>query len=249
MTNQPTKTMNNKSYWNERFQTETQYDWFASYDVIRPLIEPHLIAASKRYNGAQPSILILGCGTSTLSSDLYQSGYCDVTSVDYSEVVIEKMRKKHPELTWKVVDVHDLSAFQSNSFDIVIEKALIDIFLVGVKNQWRLKTEKAAELAGICSDVSRILKPTGGVFISVTFSPPHFRKMVYASSRFGWSVDVNSMEGERGCLEFYVYVMRTGEKLSVKDQQFEDELKRKEDDTVEVEDVELEENDILNMNF
>ena len=36
-------------------------------------------------------VLVIGCGTSTLSEQLYQDGYRDVCNVDYSAVVIRKM--------------------------------------------------------------------------------------------------------------------------------------------------------------
>lgn len=36
---------------------------------------------------------MLGCGNSTLSRDMYDDGYRNIANVDYSSVVIEKMRR------------------------------------------------------------------------------------------------------------------------------------------------------------
>lgn len=90
-----------KSYWNSRFEQEEEFDWLGkvfSYHIH------HKLSHSK-YSDIKDSILkymtdksirimILGCGNSTLSDDLYQDGYHNVISMDYSDVVIEKMKKK-----------------------------------------------------------------------------------------------------------------------------------------------------------
>ena len=39
--------------------------------------------------------MILGCGLSNIGAQLYQEGYPYITNVDFSNVVIEYMRKKH----------------------------------------------------------------------------------------------------------------------------------------------------------
>ena len=67
------------SYWNNRFGDEEKYDWFKDYSTFKHLLQPHLKASDK--------ILILGCGNSTMSADLWRDGYKDVTSIDLSEVL------------------------------------------------------------------------------------------------------------------------------------------------------------------
>ena len=42
--------------------------------------------------------------------------------MDFSEIVIEQMRVKHPNLEWRVEDVRRL-ALEDSSFDIAIDKA------------------------------------------------------------------------------------------------------------------------------
>ena len=39
--------------------------------------------------------MILGCGLSNIGAQLYEEGYPYITNVDFSNVVIEYMRKKH----------------------------------------------------------------------------------------------------------------------------------------------------------
>ena len=73
-------------YWNKRFENEQQYDWFKDFGEFKHLCIRHL--------QSDHSILILGCGNSTLTQDLYDSGYQNLTSVDLSDVVIDRMHKK-----------------------------------------------------------------------------------------------------------------------------------------------------------
>ena len=234
-----------RSYWDERFVTENEYDWFGDYAMFRGELAPHIPSKQAR-------ILVLGCGTSTLSADLYRDGFLDVTSTDYSPVVIEKMQQRHPELKWRVMDATQTFDFPCGHFDVVIEKGLVDVFMDGVKDQWHLEASKRAQMAAVCSEVARVMRPRGAVFLSITFSPPHFRKQLYARSRFGWSVNARRCEGaSAGAIEYYVYRMRRGEPLSEADAALErghDEHERGGADAAAVL-VELEENDILNIDI
>ncbi len=48
-------------------------------------------------------VLHVGCGNSELGKDVSDAGH-DVVNVDYSGVVIEAMRRKHPQLCWVEAD-------------------------------------------------------------------------------------------------------------------------------------------------
>lgn len=71
------------------------------------------------------TVLIVGCGNSNFSSDLYDCGYHYITNIDYSHVVIEKMKVKNmnrAEMKWIQMDMKDMSLFHDNSFDVIIDK-------------------------------------------------------------------------------------------------------------------------------
>lgn len=68
---------------------------------------PHLQPFSK--------ILVLGCGNSSLTADLFSAGFQRITSVDLSPAVIERMQKRAAE---KV---------SSRSFDLPESQAHIDL--------------------------------------------------------------------------------------------------------------------------
>ena len=87
------------SYWNTRFSHEQQYDWLKGYSHFRHLCAPHMQPSDK--------ILILGCGNSSLTQDLYKDGFRHLTSIDLSDVVIEHMQANaaaagQTEICWQV---------------------------------------------------------------------------------------------------------------------------------------------------
>ena len=86
-------------YWNNRFQNEQQYDWFKDFNEFKHLCVKHL--------RPDDSILILGCGNSTLTQDLYNNGFINLTSTDLSDVVIHQMHNRaaalhQDEIKWQV---------------------------------------------------------------------------------------------------------------------------------------------------
>ena len=57
---------------------QESYDWFKQYSEFRHLVLPHLKPSDR--------ILVLGCGNSTMTADLWRDGFHDITSIDLSQV-------------------------------------------------------------------------------------------------------------------------------------------------------------------
>ncbi|KAJ1306670.1 hypothetical protein OPQ81_007665 [Rhizoctonia solani] len=86
------KSYEGKTYWDERYQSEEgrqSFDWFKSYKDIKDILENYI-------PGRDVRILMLGCGNSTLSEDMYQDGYRNIVNIDFSSVVIQHMHSLHP---------------------------------------------------------------------------------------------------------------------------------------------------------
>jgi len=110
---------------------DASFDWFKTYEEIKHLINRFVPSKTSR-------IVMLGCGNSTLSRDLYDDGYKRVDNIDYSDVVIEKMKRvneEKTEMTWVVGDIRDLP-FENESVDVCIDKGTMDALLTGVKDVW-----------------------------------------------------------------------------------------------------------------
>ena len=112
------------------------YDWIVNFQQIMFLIENE-IGRLNKFNRA----LVLGCGTSGLSSDLANRGIAEVTSVDIDEECINHMSQQNfldNRLKWIVCDMNEsenISKYNDKgladlSFDISVDKGTFDAILV-----------------------------------------------------------------------------------------------------------------------
>jgi hypothetical protein len=72
--------------------------------------------------------MVLGCGNSVLSEDLHSAGFTNVTSIDYSEAVINEMRQKcgsQPALVWETMDA-TVMRFDDESWETIVDKGTLD---------------------------------------------------------------------------------------------------------------------------
>eukprot|EP01112_Ceratiomyxa_fruticulosa_P024156 TRINITY_DN966_c0_g1_i2.p1 TRINITY_DN966_c0_g1~~TRINITY_DN966_c0_g1_i2.p1 ORF type:complete len:216 (+),score=34.40 TRINITY_DN966_c0_g1_i2:347-994(+) len=168
-------------YWNERYTREPEpFDWYQRYDglsvLLKSLVQP------------SDSILMVGCGNSRLSEDMYSDGYKNITNMDISHVVIFSMQEKckdFPGMSWKVMDVTAMNEFPGGSFDAVVDKGTLDALLCGEGS--------SANSERMCLEVSRVLK-SGGRFVCVTYGEPSTRLHFLDKSRFSWSLEVYTLE-------------------------------------------------------
>ena len=59
-----------KDYWEDRYKKDDEdFDWYQRYSSLKPFVESLL------NDFENPRVLVLGCGTSRLSEDLYKEGY------------------------------------------------------------------------------------------------------------------------------------------------------------------------------
>jgi SAM-dependent methyltransferase len=209
-----------KDYWEERFQSEDSYEWLVSFDHVRSRLETFVKASDK--------ILVLGCGNSPFSNNLYDAGFENIVNIDFSAVVIEKMAienaEKRPKMQWICMDMLQLD-FSDASFDIVIDKAAMDAIMVDEKDVWDPDQHIIDDADRMCHGVSRALK-SGGIFFQISFAQPHFRTKYlmgcHAESdrevdpyksysgtavRYNWILEYSSLALENGCLDFFLYKM------------------------------------------
>jgi EEF1A lysine methyltransferase 4 len=207
-----------KEYWDERFQKEETYDWLLTYQQIKSSISQFL--------RPDQTILIIGCGNSTFSADLYDDGFHNIVNIDFSKIVIDRMseaNKSRPHMTWLDMDMCDLT-FDDASFDVVIDKATMDALLVDEGSVWEPDPGIIASVDRMCRGVSRILS-SQGVFLQISFSQPHFRTKYlmgqhvqqtitdpYSTTEglcpfYQWTLSVAKIGIEAGCLDTFLYSM------------------------------------------
>ncbi|KAI0738534.1 S-adenosyl-L-methionine-dependent methyltransferase [Daedaleopsis nitida] len=191
-----------KKYWDQRYTQESEdssFDWFKSYSDVAEIMREIVPDKSSR-------ILMLGCGNSTLSQDMYDDGYKNIVNTDYSAILIEKMRHKHeqstPEMEWYEMDIRDLK-FDGNSFDVAIDKGTMDAMMTAKADVWDPPEEVVQNCNREVDEVLRVLRK-GGVFVYLTFGQPHFRRRYL--DRPGTTLEIRKL-GE--AFHYYLYIVRT----------------------------------------
>ena len=151
-----------KKYWDDRYlqQIDQTFDWLEDYNTLNPLIAKFMTPTDR--------ILMLGCGNSVLSENLYDNGYTNIVNIDISGIVIDQMKKRNthrPLMTYIQMDALDLE-YEDDSFDVVFDKSTLDAILCG-----KLSFLNSAMML---KEVQRVLK-VEGLFISVSYGPPESR--------------------------------------------------------------------------
>lgn len=150
--------------------SDEPFDWFKSFKDISSIIEELIPDKSSR-------ILMLGCGNSTLSEEMYDAGYQNIVNVDYSEVIINKMKARNAlreRMSWKEMDVRALE-FENDSFDVAIDKGTMDAMLAVKGDVWNPPPAVVDDCNKEVGEVMRVLRRTG-LFLYITFGQPHFRR-------------------------------------------------------------------------
>ncbi|KAF9778306.1 S-adenosyl-L-methionine-dependent methyltransferase [Thelephora terrestris] len=188
-----------KDYWDHRYTQESDdgsFDWFKSYSDISHIIRELIPDKSAR-------ILMLGCGNSKLSEEMYDDGFRNITN--YSPVVIEQMQRRHqasrPEMEWVVADVRELP-FDAGTFDIALDKGTMDAMMTTKGDIWEPPEQVIQDCNREVDDALRVLRPTG-LFLYLTFGQPHFRKRYL--SKPATQLEVRQL-GE--AFHYYFYILR-----------------------------------------
>ncbi|PPQ62906.1 hypothetical protein CVT24_006304 [Panaeolus cyanescens] len=177
---------------------DESFDWFKSFADVADLLHEIIPEKSVR-------ILMLGCGNSTLSEDMWEDGYRNIVNIDYSPVLIQKMSARHsenrPEMTWHQMDVRNLE-FEDGSFDVAIDKGTMDAMMTAKGDVWDPPAQVIEDCNKEVDEALRVLRK-GGVFIYLTFGQPHFRRRYL--QREGTTLEIKQL-GE--AFHYYLYILR-----------------------------------------
>ncbi|KAL4555682.1 hypothetical protein LXL04_038310 [Taraxacum kok-saghyz] len=193
------------NYWNDRFTSEDHYEWLKDYSHFRHLIHQHVKPSSH--------VLELGCGNSQLSDELYKEGITKLTCIDLSSVAVDKKKKQllskgFTDIKVMEGDMLNLS-FPDETFDVVIEKGTMDVLFVDSGDPWNPKPETIKKAMAMLQGVHRVLKPDG-IFISIAFGQPHFRRPLFNAPEFSWSIEHTTF-GDG--FHYFFYILKKGCRL------------------------------------
>ena len=175
----PSARAGKTSYWDERYTKDPEpFDWYQRYSGIQELLQ--------KYVKKDDAVLMAGCGNSRLSEDMFEDGFANISNVDISRVVIDQMGDKYkdkPALTFQQMNVCSLE-FPDESFDAVIVKGTMDAILCGEGS--------TANVAKMCMEVSRVLKPSGILFV-VSYGVPDNRMQYLENEDYSWTVTTHTV--------------------------------------------------------
>ncbi|ETV77274.1 hypothetical protein, variant 1 [Aphanomyces astaci] len=148
-------------YWDNRYieaGNQASFEWFFPYKDVQGSLESYL-----RPDKSLERVLVLGCGTSALGADLRKSGFHHITCVDFSGAAIRSMMARLgtttqnlPPIQYLQMDVRDMSALADNSFDVVIDKGVLDSVVCDVSN--------SVGATKMIAEVRRVLQAKSSVF-------------------------------------------------------------------------------------
>ena len=162
-----------KQYWEGRYGLFSQrMDWYTNYTQIKRDFGIEQLIKQKYNNPYNKKVLEMGCGNSTLSYDLFNDGFKNITAIDFSSVVIEKMANiyKNTDIKFQVCDFYNMEKyFGNNCFDIIIEKAGLD----------SIATKETSDVQDLLYKIFRnihYILASGGIFFSFSSKNTEFWK-------------------------------------------------------------------------
>merc|ERR1712166_1656425 len=79
-----------RSYWDTRYtkDNQEQFEWLQSYEHLQPLI-------NEQFTNKAGKVINVGCGRSTLLTDMSRDGYTTVEGVDWCSTLISQCNSQY----------------------------------------------------------------------------------------------------------------------------------------------------------
>ena len=111
-------------FWDDRYVEKGGFfDWYAELPELEPVFAEYGLTHEDR-------ILMVGCGNSKLSEQMYQAGYHHIVNIDISPTVIEQMAAEYPHMEWRTMDATHMD-YPEGHFDVAIDKGTLDALISG----------------------------------------------------------------------------------------------------------------------
>ncbi|TNN41699.1 Methyltransferase-like protein 13 [Liparis tanakae] len=137
-------------------------------------------------------VLVVGCGNSELSEQMYDVGYKRLTNIDISETVVTHMSQRNaerrPGLVFQQVDATQ-TPYEDASYQAALDKSTLDAMA---------SEEEGALARSMLTEVSRVLA-VGGRYVCVTLAEESVvRLAVEHFVGLGWAARLHCLQEESG---------------------------------------------------
>ncbi|CDJ69298.1 At4g34360, related [Eimeria necatrix] len=203
-------------HWEERYKKDPEpFDWFNKYAALKPFLLSAGLEESHE-------ILMLGCGTSTMSESLWDDGFRNITNIDFSSQCINIMQQRcadKPGMTWfaAAAAAAAATAAAATAAAAAAAASLLVSFAAAVtvlnvleldqleRRGFDFVIDKGTLDCILCGEksfenvnkaltlISQILKP-GGVYMMISYGSPMFRLNHLQRKEFEWTVDLQTLE-------------------------------------------------------
>ena len=135
--------------------------------------------------------LVIGCGNSAFSSDLYDHGFKQITNIDFSEQVIHSMKLQNVnrnEMVWEVMDMTALT-YADESYDVVLDKGALDALMSANTPQAKAQAEDMFQ------SILRVLK-VNGRYVCITLAEDYIVEQLlgYFSLTMSMTVQIHTIQ-------------------------------------------------------
>ncbi|XP_034775256.2 eEF1A lysine and N-terminal methyltransferase isoform X1 [Acipenser ruthenus] len=194
------KEFSSAEYWEKFFKKrgDKSFEWYGTYTELCGVLH--------RYIKPTDAVLVVGCGSSELSEQMYDAGYRALTNIDISTTALARMQERNsarrPDMAFLCVDAQHMEPFSDGSFQAVLDKGTLDALAPDGS------PDTLGRVGRVFAEVCRVLR-VGGRYVCVTLAQEHvLRAAVDHFSAEGWAVRVHRVEGQEGgfCLPVFVLV-------------------------------------------
>jgi len=131
-----------------------------------------------KYIKLTDKLLVIGCGNSNLSENMYDIGIKNIINIDLSEIVIKQMlaKNKHrKEMQFMKMDMLKMN-FNDSIFDVVVDKGTLDALMSD-------SSEKVDDDCNkLFAELDRVLT-IGGRYMCVSLAQEHILDKLLSSFR------------------------------------------------------------------
>lgn len=186
-------------YWERFFKKrgEKAFEWYGDYNKLCGLLHKYIKVKDK--------VLVVGCGNSELSEQMYDVGYKLLINIDISETVINHMNQRNadrrPGLSFQQMDATK-TPFEDGSYQAVLDKGTLDAMA---------SEEEGALATSMLTEMSRVLN-VGGRYVCITLAQESVIQLaVEHFVKLGWAVRLhclqNDTESEEDSFALPVFVL------------------------------------------
>ncbi|XP_060934344.1 eEF1A lysine and N-terminal methyltransferase [Limanda limanda] len=173
-------------YWERFFKKrgDKAFEWYGDYNSLCGVLH--------KYIKVQDQVLVVGCGNSELSEQLYDVGYKHLTNIDISETVVTHMNQRNaesrPGLSFQQVDATQ-TPYEDACYQAALDKGTLDAMA---------SQEEGALARNMLTEVGRVVR-VGGRYVCVTLAQESVIKLaVEHFVQLGWAVRLHCLQGESG---------------------------------------------------